>query len=79
MDHRLIVVAREEPDLFDYIRRDQFGDDNVTVIADRRRGDRRSPRRDQHDPERRRTDRRRCDINDLLRVHGWGEVILSKD
>jgi hypothetical protein len=79
MGRRLIVVAREEADLFDYIRRDQFGDDNVTVIADRRRGDRRSSRRTEHDPERRGRDRRRCDIDDLLRVHGWGEVILSQD
>jgi hypothetical protein len=79
MGRRLIVVAREEPDLFDYIRRDQFADDNVTVIADRRRGDRRRPRGGEHDPERRRRDRRRCDIDDLLRVHGWGEVILSQD
>jgi len=73
---RLIVVARDEPDLFDYIWRDQVGDSNVVVIADRRRGDRRSaPRQVDHD--RRRTDRRRCDIDELLRVHGWGEVILS--
>jgi len=76
MGRRLIVVAREEPDLFDYIWRDQFGDDNVVVIADRRRGDRRCVPRDV-DRDRRRTDRRQCDIDDLLRVHGWGEVALS--
>jgi hypothetical protein len=81
MGRRLIVVAREEPDLFDFIRRDQFGDDNVVVISDRRVGNRRraerrrTPRPDEHD--RRRRDRRRCDIDALLRVHGWGEVILS--
>ena len=81
MGHRLIVVAREEPDLFDYIRRDQFGDDNVIVISDRRQGDRRrgerrrTPRLDAHD--RRGHDRRRCDIDSLLRVHGWSEVTLS--
>jgi hypothetical protein len=82
MGRRLIVVAREEPDLFDYIRRDQFGDDNVVVISDRRQGDRRrgdrrrTPRPDDND--RRRTDRRQCDIDGLLRVHGWGEVALSE-
>jgi len=82
MGRRLIVVAREEPDLFDYIRKDQFGDDNVVVISDRRQGDRRlgdrrrAPRDVDHD--RRCTDRRRCDIQDLLRVHGWGEVALSE-
>ncbi|HEU5196804.1 MAG TPA: hypothetical protein VFW70_18840 [Methylomirabilota bacterium] len=83
MSRRLIVVARDEPDLFDYIRRDQFGDDNVVVISDRRLGDRRAgrdrrttPRGSAHD--RRRTDRRQCDIADLLRVNGWGEVLLSE-
>jgi hypothetical protein len=82
MGRRLIVVAREEPDLFDYIRRDQFGDDNVVVISDRRVSDRRrADRRRRPRPaeqERRRTDRRRCDIGELLRVHGWGEVALSE-
>lgn len=81
MGRRLIVVAREEPDLFDYIRRDQFGDDNVQVISDRRVGDRRRGDRRRvprvADRDRRHTDRRRCDIQDLLRLHGWGEVILS--
>jgi hypothetical protein len=83
MGRRLIVVAREEPDLFDYIRRDQFGDDKVVVISDRRHGDRRrgerrhAPRPDAGD-RRRRTDRRQCDIGELLRVHGWGEVVLSE-
>jgi len=81
MGRRLIVVAREEPDLFDYIWRDQFGDDNVVVISDRRQGERRhrerrrTPRPGDH--ERRRIDRRRCDIDGLLRVHGWGEVAFS--
>ena len=76
MGRRLIVVASDEPDLFDYIWRDQVGDSSVLVIADRRRADRRSaPQQVEHD--RRRTDRRRCDIGELLRVNGWGEVILS--
>lgn len=82
MGRRLIVVAREEPDLFDYIRRDQFGDDNVVVISDRRLGDRRGRRDRRRAPrgsadDRRRTERRRCDIDDLLRIHGWGEVLLT--
>jgi hypothetical protein len=77
MGRRLIIVAREEPDLFDYIRRDQFGDDRVVVIADRRHGDRRGAGRG-HVPERRRQDRRQCDLEPLLRVHGWGEVQLPE-
>ena len=82
MGRRLIVVARDEPDLFDYIRRDQFGDDNVVVISDRRLGDRRGHRDRRRAPrgragDRRRIERRRCDLDDLLRVNGWGEVLLS--
>ena len=76
MQRRLIVVAREEPDLFDFIRRDQFGDDRVVVIADRRRGDRRS-RSEAVAADRRRDDRRRLDIEPLLRTQGWGEVPLD--
>ena len=78
MGRRLIVVAREEPDLFDYIRRDQFGDDNVLIITDRRQGDRRRAPRDVNCDRRRSSDRRQCDIEDLLRVNGWGEVSLSE-
>ena len=78
MGRRLIVVAREEPDLFDYIRCDQVGDDNVIVITDRRQGDRRRTPRDVDHDRRRSADRRQCDIERLLRVHGWGEVSLPE-
>jgi hypothetical protein len=78
MHRRLIVVAHEEPDLFDFIRRDQFGDDSVMVIADRRRGDRRH-RTETVAAERRRDDRRRLDLEPLLRTQGWGEVSVEFD
>jgi hypothetical protein len=71
--HRLIIVARDEPDLYDFIRRDNVFDERVQVIADRRVGERRaSP--GSHAPDRRRTDRRRHDVQPLLRTHGWVEV-----
>src|SRR2546426_11699237 len=77
MGRRLIVVAREEPDLFDYIRRDQFGDDSVVVIADRRRGDRRGAGRG-HAPERRRPDRRQCGLEPPPPVPRWGAGLLTE-
>lgn len=77
MRRRLIVVAREETDLLDFIQRDQFGDDNVVVIADRRRAERRRDSRTRV-PDRRQDDRRRHDIGPLLRVHGWGEAPLAE-
>jgi hypothetical protein len=74
--HRIIIVARDEPDLYDYIRRDQFGEETVRVITDRRRADRRR-RKEGYLPDRRRNERRRYDIELLLRTRGWAEVNLS--
>jgi hypothetical protein len=71
--HRLIIVARDEPDLYDFIRRDNVGDERVRVIADRRVGERRASLTG-HAPERRRIDRRRHDVQPLLRTDGWVEV-----
>ena len=80
-EERLIIVARDE-DLYDYIRRGhfgirrgQFGDETVRVITDRRSNDRRL-RMETHTPDRRRGDRRRCDIEPLLLTQGWAEATL---
>ena len=70
---RLIVVARDEPDLYDYIRRDNVGDDNVVVLLDRRRTQRRRLK-EPRVPERRRGERRHYDIDVLLMTEGWAEV-----
>ena len=70
---RLIIVARDEPDLYDFIRRDNVFDERVQVIADRRVGERRASITS-HAPDRRRTDRRRHDVQPLLRTAGWVEV-----
>ncbi|HET7342847.1 MAG TPA: hypothetical protein VFL90_15390 [Methylomirabilota bacterium] len=73
---RLIIVARDEPDLYDFIRRDNVGDDRVQVIADRRVGDRRASAA-AHAPERRRRDRRRNEVEPQLRTAGWIEIRLA--
>jgi hypothetical protein len=74
---RLIIVARDEVVLYDYIRRDQFGDETVRVITDRRSTDRRLRMR-AHIPDRRRGERRRHDIEPLLRTQGWAQVTLPE-
>jgi len=75
---RLIIVARDEVGLYDYIRRrDQFGDETVRVIKDRRRADRRHGL-EAHIPDRRRAERRRYDIAPLLLTQGWAPVTLPE-
>jgi len=73
----LIIVARDEVALYNYIRRDQFGDETVGVIADRRRADRRHGL-EAHSPDRRRGERRRHDIEPLLLTQGWARVTLPE-
>jgi hypothetical protein len=70
---RLIIVARDEVALYNYIRRDQLGDEPVKVIRDRRRADRRHWL-EAHAPDRRRAERRRYDIAALLLTQGWAQV-----
>lgn len=53
----LFIVARGQPDLWHHLKQD-FAEEEVQVILDRRRGDRRQ-RVEAQEPERRRADRRR--------------------
>lgn len=70
----LFVVSREALDHFEYLKRAFADDDRVSVILDRRSGERRrvgNPR----DAERRGADRRsRLLIDDRLRRVGWAMV-----
>ena len=54
----LLIVARDQPDLWRYLKDDFTGDDKVEVILDRRRGERRQ-RVQLREPERRQGERRR--------------------
>jgi hypothetical protein len=73
----LIVVARDEPGLYDCISRDNCGDDSVVVITDRRKADRRQCGA-VRSPERRQADRRRRDIERQLTTKGWAEIRLGE-
>lgn len=58
MRRYLLIVARNQPDLSDYLSRSFSADDKVQVILDRRVGQRRRQVQ-AHDPDRRLGDRRR--------------------
>lgn len=54
----LLIVPRDRPDLYEYLKR-QFSEvENFEVLLDRRLGERRQ-RAEPHEPERRRAERRR--------------------
>lgn len=68
------VVARDQPALYDSLRREFWTEPEVQVLLDRRFGDRRL-RRTVPAPERRRADRRsRWDLDAQLRTLGWAVV-----
>jgi hypothetical protein len=74
---RLIIVVREQADLYNRIRRKHLGDEAVRVITDRRSTDRRC-RVEVCIPDRRRAERRRYDVEPLLCTRGWAEVRLPE-
>ena len=54
----LLIVARNAPDLCEYLRKNFAGDEKVHVVLDRRQDERRQ-RAGPRQPERRRSERRR--------------------
>ncbi len=53
----LIIVAKDQPGLCDYLKRSFAGDESVQVLVDRRQGERRQ-RVEPREPERRLGERR---------------------
>ena len=68
----VIVVARNQPRVLEYLSRKFAGDPEFQVILDRRQGDRRQCPQP-HEPERRRVERR-LQAADLLRFQGIGII-----
>jgi hypothetical protein len=57
--HHLFIVSRQEPGLFSYLSREFAGEPGVTVIYDRRQGERRTRAAPESlEVDRRQTDRR---------------------
>jgi len=72
----LFIVARDQPDLWHSLRRDFSGAEEVQVILDRRRGERRQ-RIAVREPKRRREDRCRTSIDTDLRYRSF--VIVHEE
>jgi hypothetical protein len=73
MARLIFIVARDRPDLYDYLKAQVGGGENVEVILDRRLGERRM-RAMTADGERRAADRRANEIDERLASLGWAVV-----
>jgi hypothetical protein len=74
----LFIVDREQPDLFSYLAREFSAEPDVTVMLDRRQGERRMHRRQMAPSDRRQTDRRlKAEIAAQLLTLGYAFVRLS--
>jgi hypothetical protein len=67
----LMIVARDRPDLYDRLRQEFNGDRAVSVVLDRRFGERRREGVEATTAEQRSAERRRRDIEDGLQRLGW--------
>jgi hypothetical protein len=74
----LFIVARSESELYTYLAREFASEEDVRVIVDRRRSERRSGGRDTPDVERRRRDRRaQSEVAGQLSSLGYAFVRLD--
>jgi hypothetical protein len=76
MAQLVFIVSRHRPKLRDYLQREFAGNAEVTVIVDRRLGERRLDRASRS-PDRRHAGRRQAQIDERLRSMGW--AILWRD
>ncbi|HEV8144135.1 MAG TPA: hypothetical protein VGQ77_14840 [Methylomirabilota bacterium] len=77
MPELLLIVARDEPMLYERLRLEFEGDEELSVVLDRRVGDRRrQPQPVSRDERRdeRRADRRQALVDDQLQRFGWATV-----
>ncbi len=71
----LFIVARDQPDLWHHLKQDFAQDEEIHVVLDRRRGERRRHMQP-HEPDRRQGGRRRVTIDTDLRYRSF--VILHE-
>jgi class 3 adenylate cyclase/tetratricopeptide (TPR) repeat protein len=67
----LFIVARSQPDLYDFLAQELSGSEKIRVLFDRRRGEQRQ-RFEELTEERRRAERRREQLDQDLRDWGFG-------
>lgn len=85
MDHHLFIIARDQPDLCSYLRREFSSEENVEVFLDRRQGqdrrsgrDRRTAARASSAQDRRSADRRaRGFVEAQLRTNGYAMLQIG--
>lgn len=76
MDRLLFLVARDQPDLWDQLNK-EFSRDDVAVVVDRRRGERRRAEHSEVD-DRRNADRRsRADVDQEVQARGFSVIRLE--
>jgi hypothetical protein len=73
MAQLIFIVSRHRPKLRDYLQREFAGNADVTVIVDRRLGERRLDS-GSRSADRRRVSRRQEQIDERLRSMGWAIV-----
>jgi len=74
----LFIVARQQPDLFSYLSREFSAEPDVTVIVDRRQGERRRAPRPATAERRQQSDRRlQAGVVGHLSTLGYAFVRLS--
>jgi hypothetical protein len=74
---QLLVVARENPHIYEYLKRMFAGNETLEVVLDRRGGDRRGQGMAKLPDRRRSNDRRHQEIDSQLRALGWAIVLLD--
>ncbi len=74
---QLLVVARENPHIYEYLKRMFAGNETLEVVLDRRAGDRRGQGMAKLPDRRRSNDRRHQEIDSQLRALGWAIVLLD--
>ena len=77
MAQLVFIVSRHRLKLREYLQREFAGNAEVTVIVDRRLGERRL-RELGHGAERRQADRRQAVVDERLRSMGWAIVWRSE-
>ena len=76
----LFIVSPDRPDIYDGLRKVMQGDPNVEVIFERREGPRRRRPGPAPGPERRRTERRDSEREQIaadVRLHGWSVIRIE--
>jgi hypothetical protein len=71
----LFIVARSQPDLYDFLSQELVGAEKIRVLLDRRRGEQRQ-RLGELTEERRRAERRRAQLDQDLR--DWGFAVAPR-